>query len=131
MGDDDNGAAIVTCEVHQDPLYVGAGDSIEIAGRLIGQDQQWVIGERAGDRNPLALSTRKLPRKLPCFARETETVEQLGRARSNFRLLQAAQPLHRQHHVFQSREFRQQKMELEDETDFGQTQAGERAFLQG
>ena len=62
MGDDDDGAAIVACKVHQDPLYVGAGDSIEIAGWLIGQDQQWVIGERAGDSNPLALPAGKLSR---------------------------------------------------------------------
>src|SRR6516162_10176994 len=44
MGDHEHGAAIVACELHQDSLYVGADDSIEIAGGLIGQNQQWVVG---------------------------------------------------------------------------------------
>ena len=56
MGDDDHASAIVACEVHQEPLHVGAGDGIEVAGRLVGQDQQRIIGERGGDGNSLALS---------------------------------------------------------------------------
>ena len=55
-GDDDHASAIVACEVHQDPLHVGAGDGIEVAGGLGGQDQQRIVGERAGDGNSLALS---------------------------------------------------------------------------
>ena len=56
MGDDDHASAIVACEVHQEPLHVGAGDGVEVAGRLVGQDQQRIVGERAGDGNSLALS---------------------------------------------------------------------------
>ena len=56
MGDYDYGAVVVMCEIHQDPLHVGTGDGIEVAGRLVDQDQQRIVGERAGDGNSLALS---------------------------------------------------------------------------
>ena len=49
MGDDDHGAAVVMRQVHQDPLHVGAGGHVEVAGRLVGQDQQRIVGERAAD----------------------------------------------------------------------------------
>ena len=81
MGDDDDGAVVVVCKVHQDPLHVGAGGSIEVAGRFIGQDQQRIVGQRTGDGNPLALPTRKLSRQLFRFACQTEAAQQLGRAR--------------------------------------------------
>ena len=85
MGDDDDGAVVVACKVHQDPLHVGAGGSIEVAGRFIGQDQQRIVGQCTGDGNPLALPARKLSRQLFRFARQTEAAEQLGRARCDFR----------------------------------------------
>jgi hypothetical protein len=54
-GDDDHSAAIVVREIYQDPPHRGAGGRIEFACRLIGQDQQRIVGGRAGDWNPLAL----------------------------------------------------------------------------
>jgi len=58
-----------------------------------------VIASRAGDGNPLALPAGKLSRQLVRFACQPEAVQQFGRAHCDFRLRQAVQPLHRQHHI--------------------------------
>src|SRR6516164_7022159 len=118
VGDDDHGAVVVMCEIFQDPLHIGAGGGIEVACRLISQDQQRIVGEGASDGNSLTLSTRKLPREFICITRQIEAAEKFDRARLDLRLRRAREPLHRQHHVLERREFRQQKVKLKDEADF-------------
>jgi len=39
-----------------------AGLRVEVAGRLVGEQEGRLVGQRSGDRDPLALSPRKLAR---------------------------------------------------------------------
>ena len=41
---------------------VGAG-VVELAGRLVGEQQRWPVGEGGAQRQPLALATGQLPRQ--------------------------------------------------------------------
>ena len=76
MGYDDDAAAIAVCELLQDHPHIGTCDAVEIAGRLVRQDQERVVGERSRYRDPLALPTGELPRQLCCLVSEPEAVEQ-------------------------------------------------------
>ena len=40
MGDDHNGAVMAVGEFFQDRLHIRAGGAVEIAGRLVGKDQE-------------------------------------------------------------------------------------------
>jgi hypothetical protein len=85
VGDDDHAAVVLVRQIFEDLLHVGAGRGVEVSSRLISQDQKRIVGKRAGEGNPLALPTRKLPRQLVCFACHAKAPKQLDRARFDFR----------------------------------------------
>ncbi len=75
--------------------HLGAGLGVEVAGRLVGEDDQRPLGQRAGDRHALALAAGQLrwpvgepvaepdslergPRRLPALARARAGVEHAG-----------------------------------------------------
>ena len=53
------------------------GMLVEIAGRLVGEDQRRPVGERAGDRDALLLAARQLGRAMVEPLGEAERAEQL------------------------------------------------------
>jgi hypothetical protein len=64
VSDGDDGFAQLAGQVMQDLPDVGRGVAIQIAGRLVGQDDQRVIGQRPDNRDPLALAAGELVRVL-------------------------------------------------------------------
>ena len=71
MGDHDDGVAggIQPAEHRQD---LGPGAGVEIAGRLIGEDQARSAGQAAGDRHTLHLAAGQLHRGVAETLAETE-----------------------------------------------------------
>ena len=59
VGDDHQRQAFIV-QGFDDFHDFAAGDTVEIAGRLIGQQDLRLHDDRAGDRNPLSLTARKL-----------------------------------------------------------------------
>ena len=62
MGDDEQGCARLGASGEEQVDDCGAGGSIEIAGRLVGEDQRGAGGQRAGDRHARLLAAGKLGR---------------------------------------------------------------------
>ncbi len=61
VGDHDDGIAAAV-ELVEDLEDLVARAGIEVAGRLVGEQDQWRVGEGAGDGDALALSARELVR---------------------------------------------------------------------
>ena len=61
--DQDDGL-VVRGQLFEDGDDVGAGLLIEIAGRLVGEDQRRVVDQRAGDGDALALAAGELVRTM-------------------------------------------------------------------
>ena len=74
-----------------------------------------VVGERADDRDALLLAARQPRRPVPGARRKADAVEQLGRLAARPAARDPGDHL-RQHDIFERREFRQQVMELVDES---------------
>ena len=54
------------------------GGGVEVAGGLVGQQDQRPVDERPGDRDPLLLSTGELVGQVGVLALETDQIEDLG-----------------------------------------------------
>src|SRR6187551_808346 len=52
---------------------------VEVAGRLVRPDDRWVVDERAGDRDPLALAARKRVRNMPGPVGDPDELERVER----------------------------------------------------
>ena len=77
MGDGDHGLAHVAGQVVQDLADIGPGAGVQIAGRLVGQDDRRIVGEGAGDGRPLAMAAGNLVRTLAQMLAQAELLEQL------------------------------------------------------
>src|ERR1700730_13254788 len=64
--------------VEQDVDHGARGHGVEPTGRLIGENQGWLMNQATSDADPLLLSTRHLVGKLVLVAGEAETIEQLS-----------------------------------------------------
>jgi hypothetical protein len=52
---------------------------VEVASRLVAEQDLGVVGERAGDRDTLLLAAREARRAVPGTRREADPLEQPGR----------------------------------------------------
>ena len=95
--------------------HAAAGRRIEIPRRLVGQEQQRIVGERPGDGDSLPFADGELRRKMPRPVRHADQRQQfLGLADA---FAAAARSLeHGDLHVFERGERRQEMERLEDET---------------
>ncbi len=100
-----------------------AGGVVEIAGRLVGEQDLGVVGQCPDDRDPLLLAARQPCRAVLGARRQTDTGQQRRRLLPGPPAPDAGDHL-RQHDVFERRKFRQQMMELIDETQLGAAQQG-------
>ena len=98
-----------------------AGCAIELAGRLVGQQQARSVGQRARDRHALHLAARQLRRPVVGARGEPHVFEQLPRALPPLGLRHAGFRL-RQLDVLGGGQHRQQEEALEDEADLAQPQ---------
>src|SRR6476659_3126254 len=89
---------------------------IEIAGRLVGEEQPRSVGDGAGDGDALLLAAGQLCRTMLGPLAEAKRLQQLPGALLGLAPREPENKL-RQHHVLQRRELRKQVMELIDEAD--------------
>lgn len=116
MGDDDYGLAELVPEAEEKFVELGLGDAVEIAGRLVREEDCRVVDEGSCYGDPLLFSAGKFRRLVPGALFQSEGVEEFqGFCRSFF--LASAGNQGRNHYVFEGSEFRKKVVELEDEAD--------------
>ncbi len=105
--------------------HLGGRFPVEVARRLVGQDQFGPVHQGAGNCDPLLLSARKLGGQKIHAATKADAVQQFASARPRRRRF--APRFHRsgEDDVLQSREIGLQVMELEDEADMAVAKLGE------
>ncbi len=108
----------VAQQVHDVPA-VGA---VEVARRLVGEQDRRVVGQRARQRDALLLAAGELRRIVMRAAGQADLVEQRAGPR---RGVGRARDLHRHRDVLERRERRNEVEELEDEADLLAAQLGE------
>ena len=85
MGDDDEGRLPLALEPAEDPVDLVAGLRVELAGRLVGQDEDRVLDQGPGDRHPLLLAARQLVGPVVEPVAQADLRQQLGRPRASAR----------------------------------------------
>ena len=63
MRDHDDGDATLV-QFLENPHDFNAGPAVEISGRFVGEQNLWIIDQRARNRDALLLTTRKLTRMM-------------------------------------------------------------------
>ena len=107
---------------------LAAGLAVEVAGRLVGEEERRIVGERARDGDALLLAARELRRIVMARdrrARRRPAAHRRARAAS----LHAGN-LHRHQHVLERRQRREQMKELEHEADPLAAQPRERVLVE-
>src|SRR5262245_28340458 len=84
VGDDEDGRA-PPVQLAQEANDLGAGVGVEVAGRLVGEDDRRPGQDSAGDRDALALAARELGRGMTEAVREADALESRGRPPSPLR----------------------------------------------
>ncbi len=113
----------VAHEAEQHVEHPAGGLRVEVAGRLVGEQQPRPVGQRPAERDPLLLAARQLGRTVAGARREPDRGEQVARPRLGGGARDAGGAL-RQRDVLQRRELRQQVVELVDEADGRRAAAG-------
>jgi hypothetical protein len=106
---------------------LAARPRVQVACRLVGEEDRRAGHERARDRDALLLAARELRRPMRAAVGEARLLEQLLEP-TRLRLL--AGNRERQHDVLLGAQHRQQVEELKDEADVLSSQARERAVGQ-
>jgi hypothetical protein len=84
MGDDQDRRAESLVEILDQTEDFLAGMSVEVAGRLIGEQDRWVNRQRSRDRHALAFTSRKFFRQMIETVSELYEFQQLARAFLDF-----------------------------------------------
>jgi hypothetical protein len=114
VGDQHERGAAGAVNLQQQLDHLAARRTIEVAGRLVGQQDRGIVGERPGDCDPLLLAARQLRRVVMRAIRQPHFGEQRARAG---RRIGAVGNLDRHQHVLERGQRRQQVKGLEDEPD--------------
>ena len=77
VGDDEAGRALGPDEVAQDAQDLLGGRAIELAGRLVGEQQRRPGGQGHRERDPLLLAARQLVAERAAAIRQADPLEQL------------------------------------------------------
>src|SRR5438094_6990969 len=72
--------AALDVQLLKDAHHLDAGARVEVAGRLVGEQQRRVVHQRAGDGDALLLPTRELIRMVIDAIAEADGLERLRRA---------------------------------------------------
>ena len=100
----------------EDAHHVLAAAGVEVAGRLVGEQQRRLADQRAGDGDPLLLATGELARPVPEPVAQPDRVQRGGRPLAALLLAHAAVD-QRKPDVVQGARARQELEGLEDEPD--------------
>ena len=116
MGGDQRGKAGFFDDVQQFGEYDVGSFGVEVAGRLVGQQQLRGVGQRPGNGHPLLFAAGHFRRPVFQTAAEVQPFQQPCRSFSGGFCLAAGNQL-RQHHVFFGAEVRQQVVILVNKTE--------------
>ena len=124
MGDDEQGHLVLVVEAKQKVVDLVGGAGVEVAGRLVGEQQVRAHDEGAGDRHALLLTAGELAGAMVQAVRQTDRLEHVAGPLA--RLLVGDSADQRGHHrVLERGELTEEVMELEDEADGLVAEAGE------
>ena len=76
VGDDHEGELAGVAQPVQQVNDLILALAVQVAGRLVGQEEGWVVGERASDRDPLALADGELSGTMCGAVREADFLDQ-------------------------------------------------------
>ena len=82
VGDDDDGDALLAVERHQRLHDLVRGAGVEIAGRLVGEQQARSVDQGPRDGDALLLAAGELRRRVVFAFAEAEQLQRRARARS-------------------------------------------------
>ena len=117
VGDEDQRRLPPPLQAEQQIDHLLAGLAVEIAGRLVGEDDLRARAERAGDGDALLLAARELRREMIGAMREADFAPAAPRA--DVEGIGLAGELQRQRDVLERRHGRHQMERLEDDADVG------------
>ncbi len=120
MGDQQQGRALLPVEAEEQVAYPAAGLAIEVAGRLVGEQQRRPGHEGTSDGDTLLLASGEGARQVAAASVEPDGLQ--GRAHP--RWIPLAAQLEGKGDVLLHREMGQQVERLEHEADRGQAQGG-------
>ena len=78
--DEEHGDAALVVQPLEDAHDLDAGARVEVAGRLVGEDDRRLVDQRARDRDALLLAARQLVRDVVIALAEADGVERGQRA---------------------------------------------------
>jgi hypothetical protein len=90
---------------------------VEVAGWLVSEKDAWTVDQCSGDSNPLSLPTRQFPRAMLPSIFEAELAQQFLRPIFRITAVVLAADHRWQQSVFVHRQFGEQVVKLEDESD--------------
>src|SRR3954454_6375890 len=125
--DHDDGLAELVDGAAQEVEHLTGGLRVEVAGRLVGEDDGGLARERAGHRDALLLAARELGRPVGEAVAQADGVDELVEP---LRVRPLAGDRQRQHDVLARVEDRQEVERLEDEADALAAQLGEPAVVE-
>ena len=114
VGDEDERRLAAALQAEQQVDHLLAGLAVEIAGRLVGQDDLRAGAQGPGDGDALLLAAGELRREMIGAVRQPDLVQQ---ARRRLEGVGLAGELQRQRHVLQRRHGRHQMERLEYDAD--------------
>ena len=127
MGDEQQRGASALLQREQEVHDLRAGGEVEIAGRLVGEDQRGPRPKRAGDRHALLLAAGELAGEMRLAMRQPD----LGERRA--RRIEGVVPVEefeRQRHVLERGHGRHEVEGLEHDADIGGTEPGQAVLIE-
>jgi hypothetical protein len=98
VGGHDRGDPLTVRDAADQPHDLARGLQVELTGRLVGEQQPWIVRQGPRDRYPLLLTAGQLVGALPRVTGQPHQVQQGERPALPGRRIQPGQP-HRQAHV--------------------------------
>ena len=117
MSDEHHGAALFLLQANDEIKNRVGVFTVEIAGRFVGQQERWSVGQTARDRNPLALAAGELGREMIKPILETDEPQQFASAFASLGM-RAMDFEHRELHVLGRGKSRQEMKSLENKSEF-------------
>ncbi len=127
--DDDDGFASV-CQLPEQVLDDASGLAIKVASGFIGHHDWGVVRQGAGDGRTLLLATGQGRRQLVGMLADADLVQQLLGAKLALVLRDDFDEIHRQQHVFENGQRRNQLEELEHDADVLAAPACQRTLVE-
>ena len=116
VADDDHRHAEVVAQAEEQVEHALGGGRVERSGGLVGEQQAWLVGERARHGDALALAARQLGGTVLGAVGEPHFLQQRERATASLGMVDAGSD-QRDFDVRPRRERPQQQVALEDEAD--------------